>query len=192
MADPKPPRSGVGPIVREIAELEKKIDTLLSPSGTQRYGAVKNLQSAISLLLSQVEFLQTQIQAVDSDGAITHIIPAPQNLLYAFDPAFDLELTVLAGESGVLVATPCGYLSVRDAVRAFIRIDVDGVLQSAESSLTLESVDGAGATVSCSRTSSIDVTPNTEHVIRTRRQVFSSGPGEVTFSNMSLSITRLG
>lgn len=192
MADPKPPKTGLGPIVREIRKLEKQVEVLSSPSGTQRYGAVKNLQSAISLLTSQVEFLQTQIQSVDSENEITVTASGAMNAWYPFDPLYDLRIDVLAGESGQLVPTLCGYLSTEGTLIPFVHLEIDGVLPSTSTeSISLQTGGVSRLTMMCSRTSVIDVEPNLIHTIRTRRRLFSSAAGTAIFSRMTLSITRL-
>lgn len=61
MADPTPPHKGVGPIVQQIANLQRQIDALASPSGTQRFQSVRKLAETIETLQLLVDDIQQQL-----------------------------------------------------------------------------------------------------------------------------------
>lgn len=61
MADPKPPREGVGAMVDTVRAVQRQTKELSSPSGTQRFRAVAELELLVSQLAQQVTDLANTI-----------------------------------------------------------------------------------------------------------------------------------
>lgn len=57
MAEPKPPRKGADVFVQQISALRRKQSVARTPTGTQRFRSVEQLQNAIAILQDQVEDL---------------------------------------------------------------------------------------------------------------------------------------
>jgi hypothetical protein len=81
MADPSPPRADLAGLADEIALLKTAVKDLRSPSGTQQYNAVPELQQAVADIQTQQAQLtaqqeQLEILVSDLDERITDFINA--------------------------------------------------------------------------------------------------------------------
>lgn len=71
MADPEPPRKGADVFVQQISALRRKQSVARTPTGTQRFRSVEQLQNAIAVLQDQVEDLvgRVIVSATGTDPA---------------------------------------------------------------------------------------------------------------------------
>lgn len=106
MADPTPPRPGLGALDQRFQKLEKKVSRLQSPSGTQRATAVDHLEATVAYLAS------LKMHGASGASPLSTGTVANDATFHWFATSPDTGLTDIAIPTGrALVTASCGEAS---------------------------------------------------------------------------------
>lgn len=183
------PTRGLGAITRRMDGLRRKVAAHSSPSGTQREELVSELLPVVEELTERVTFLRTQIQTAKLSYSVLYEDPPAGNILYTFNPLYDVSMDVTAGESGILSVTISGEVSGNYSTYGRYTFRVDDELLDDTSNFIVTGISPIRG--SSSRTVLVDVEPHKTVTIQTRRIIISTGVGRVYFAYPSLVVTRL-
>lgn len=132
MGDPRPQKDGYGPIVETMRKIEKRLETLETPSGTQRVNLRDEVMKLFNDLSTQVQeqialnsMTSTEIQALvanpPGDVTVAGILAAPTSAVTNWPSYGTAVWNKAAGANGELGLIP----SIRAAKQDIVPAPVD-------------------------------------------------------------------
>lgn len=198
MADPTPPRDGMGDLADRFRKIDERLSALESPSGTQRARAVEELQTQAGQILdqqvamsAQLAFLASQTATLTSGALATEGPVSNSGVNWrAFNGAFDLSLAVSSSSTGKLLIEFGGWL-VGAGLTALL--GYEAVWSGGSIAPTYPSACAmSSSSVTAMKQLMITVPANTAVIVGLRRGVEGNATGAIAWGYQTLSVTKVG
>lgn len=199
-SDPRTPVAPEDAIAERVRILEERLYELETPTGTQAYQAVSTLQAAVatlsdtvSQLSAQLSFLSTQETGGANSGNWSYFgNPGSSDPTWvAFDPAYDISVSLTSAASGGLLITPSARLSslgVGVAVGFDVSWSGGGIAPSFGASAS--AFAASGFYITCALPVRVTVPANTLCTVRTRRGVWGTVDGQAQAIGQALTVSK--
>lgn len=168
-------------IARQLTAISEQ-QSALAQQQAQIVAAQDGINATQTFLLNQ-----TQYAGNPASQSATSVSPSPGLSLFAYDPTYDIELSVTTSSTGRLSISVGAYVMALDA-GAGVGVEIVGVTTPDY----FNSVACFGLAISASRSFVTALSPNSAYTIRTRRWWTSGTTGGVGYSNQNLSVTKIG